>query len=162
VAREPAPAITPDNPEPDGVPASKIGAPVQNLSGPDILRTYHQGVMAGTDCSSPPVQLDPTNGVALHTDGRDECAALSNPVTYGAGFFEARIWFDGGSKSSIANWPAFYMVGNPWPSAGEIDAAEGMDGCLQLTNAAMIEPARPEGRRRAQRQRPSGIPGLSG
>jgi len=118
---------------PDGVPASEVGAAVQNLSGPDILRTYHQGVMAGTHCSSPPVQLDPTNGVALHTDGQDGCTALSSPVTYGAGIFEARIWFAGGGKSSIANWPAFYMVGDPWPSSGEIDAAEGMDGCLQVT-----------------------------
>jgi hypothetical protein len=118
---------------PDGVPASHVGALMQNLSGPDILLTYHQGVMAGTDCSSPPLGLDTTMGVDLHTDGRTECAALSSPVTYGTGIFEARIWFDGGGGDSIANWPAFYLVGSPWPAAGEIDAAEGMHGCLQVT-----------------------------
>jgi len=45
--------------------------------------------------------------------------------TYGA--FEARIYLPP-SSTGIANWPAFWMDGQSWPTDGELDVMEGLGG----------------------------------
>ncbi|HEY6278297.1 MAG TPA: glycoside hydrolase family 16 protein [Streptosporangiaceae bacterium] len=52
------------------------------------------------------------------------------------GFLEARIWLPGGRR--IANWPAFWAVGQHWPKDGEIDVLEGLQGraCWHFINQA--------------------------
>ncbi len=45
------------------------------------------------------------------------------------GYMEARMWLPG--SSSIADWPAFWADGQNWPSTGEIDVMEGLDGLAQ-------------------------------
>ncbi|WP_194904628.1 glycoside hydrolase family 16 protein [Catenulispora rubra] len=53
----------------------------------------------------------------------------TNPVTLSPGdAVEAEVYASPGSKG-ITNWPAFWLDGqDPWPSNGEIDAMEGLDG----------------------------------
>ncbi|WP_236652101.1 glycoside hydrolase family 16 protein [Streptacidiphilus neutrinimicus] len=45
--------------------------------------------------------------------------------TYGA--FEARIYLPPGS-GGVANWPAFWTDGQSWPTDGEMDVMEGLEG----------------------------------
>jgi beta-glucanase (GH16 family) len=45
--------------------------------------------------------------------------------TYGA--FEARIYLPA-SGTSVANWPAFWTDGQSWPTDGEMDVMEGLEG----------------------------------
>ncbi|MGO9956541.1 MAG: family 16 glycosylhydrolase, partial [Solirubrobacteraceae bacterium] len=58
-----------------------------------------------------------TSGM-ITTDGKFQ-------FTYGA--FEARVWTPG-SGSTIADWPAFWADGQNWPTDGEVDVLEGMQG----------------------------------
>ena len=47
------------------------------------------------------------------------------------GYAEARIWFPGtDGTEDIYNWPAWWVSGPNWPSAGEHDIAEGLGGTL--------------------------------
>lgn|GEM_PF-1022466 len=43
------------------------------------------------------------------------------------GYMEARIWLPT-SDGQIADWPAFWAVGNDWPVDGELDVMEGLGG----------------------------------
>jgi beta-glucanase (GH16 family) len=45
--------------------------------------------------------------------------------TYGA--FEARIYLPA-SGTGVANWPAFWTDGQSWPTDGEMDVMEGLEG----------------------------------
>jgi hypothetical protein len=46
--------------------------------------------------------------------------------SYSYGFVEARIWLPG--SGSVADWPAFWQDGQGWPTDGELDVVEGLDG----------------------------------
>jgi beta-glucanase (GH16 family) len=52
------------------------------------------------------------------------------------GYMEARIWLPG--SASIADWPAFWADGQNWPTDGEIDVLEGLNGraCAHFHNPA--------------------------
>jgi beta-glucanase (GH16 family) len=54
------------------------------------------------------------------------------------GFLAARIWLPGGGR--IVNWPAFWAVGQNWPTDGEIDVLEGLKGkaCWHFINQAQV------------------------
>lgn len=65
-------------------------------------------------------------------DGRKEPYASGMVMSYGKfdftyGYLEARIWLPKGPRG-IADWPAFWAVGQNWPSDGEIDVLEGLGG----------------------------------
>jgi len=62
------------------------------------------------------VSTNPSDGVAGHTGYQ---------FTYG--FVEARIYLPP-SGSAVANWPAFWTVGQNWPTDGELDVMEGLSG----------------------------------
>ena len=55
----------------------------------------------------------------IHTDGKAE-------FTFGA--FEARIYLPAVADGSVANWPAWWADGQNWPTDGEMDIMEGLDG----------------------------------
>ena len=54
------------------------------------------------------------------------------------GYFESRMFIPAASAGVIANWPAFWMNGQNWPTDGEIDIMEGISGQNSTTfhNAA--------------------------
>ena len=54
----------------------------------------------------------------IQTDGKAQ-------FTYG--YFESRIYLPG-SGGSIANWPAWWTDGQSWPTDGEMDVMEGLEG----------------------------------
>lgn len=93
----------------------------------------------GADCQ--PGASDWSNGTVgvsggtlnLQTNGSTaNCAEIVSPDTWTAVVVETRVYFSG-SGDQVANWPAFWMSGTPWPTHGEIDAAEGLGGCLNAT-----------------------------
>jgi beta-glucanase (GH16 family) len=64
--------------------------------------------------------------------GHYEPYASGMVMTYGKfnftyGYMEARIWLSAG-PDGIADWPAFWAVGQNWPTDGEIDVLEGLGG----------------------------------
>jgi beta-glucanase (GH16 family) len=64
-------------------------------------------------------------------DGTTEPYASGIVTTYGTfsftyGYAEARIWLPG--STGIEDWPAFWALGQDWPTGGEIDVVEGLGG----------------------------------
>jgi beta-glucanase (GH16 family) len=49
------------------------------------------------------------------------------------GYFEARVYLPAASPGVIANWPAWWLDGKNWPTDGEIDTMEGLQGKAQST-----------------------------
>ena len=76
------------------------------VSGGDLRLTL-------TDTSGAIVSTNPNGGVA---DG----------FAFTYGYVAACIWLPG--NASVANWPAFWTDGQRWPTDGEIDIMEGLEG----------------------------------
>jgi len=86
-----------------------------------------------------PAQVSLANG-ALHLSAvvrGETCGGISRPYASGIvttdrhfsftyGYMEARIWLPG--SGGIADWPAFWAVGQKPPTGGEIDVVEGIAG----------------------------------
>jgi len=113
-----------------GVPASYLGTLRLSANGRAIRHTWQIDPGRGGDCPARSgaltsnVKVTKQGWVDLHTTGRiGSCAEVRSPQTWTAGVFEAKVWFAGDS-SGAADWPAWWMSGNPWPNMGEIDAAE--------------------------------------
>lgn len=51
----------------------------------------------------------------------------SGKLTFSYGYFEARIWIDG-TTSACANWGAWWLDGQHWPTDGEMDVMECLSG----------------------------------
>jgi beta-glucanase (GH16 family) len=77
----------------------------------------------------------------------ESCGGVTRPYASGLvttngtfsftyGYMEARIWLPG--SASIADWPAFWADGQSWPTDGEIDVLEGINGraCAHFHNSA--------------------------
>ena len=91
------------------------------------------------------VHVNASGYAELDTNGKSgNCTNSQSPHTYPTvdGYvYEAKIWV-----SSYANWPAFWMYGDDWPSQGEIDAMEITEGqnCVTWhygTNASNQQPS---------------------
>jgi Glycosyl hydrolases family 16 len=114
---------------PDGVPAAQVGSLVLDDSAADIWNTWDHTTLAGADCETPGTFALSSAGLDLTTNGTfGNCAKITSKTTYRYGIFEARIWAQAGPNGTIANWPAFWMVGQNWPVDGEIDGFEAMLG----------------------------------
>ena len=86
-----------------------------------------------------PGQVAVTNGeLDLTAIAKSESCGATRPYASGIvttngkfsftyGFAEARIWLPG-SGSTATDWPAFWTVGQNWPTDGEIDVVEGLGG----------------------------------
>jgi beta-glucanase (GH16 family) len=69
------------------------------------------------------------------TDGqtfayRSGCITGYQKQAYVYGSFAARLYIPATPDGQIFNWPAFWLVGDPWhwPGSGEIDVMEGLAG----------------------------------
>ena len=51
-----------------------------------------------------------------------------NGWKFSYGYFEARVYLPASSPGVIANWPAWWLDGQSWPTDGEIDVVEGLQG----------------------------------
>ncbi len=91
------------------------------------------------DCYSPSQVAVQGGALRITAIAQQEtCGSVDQPYTTGSvttygkfsftyGYLEARIWLPG--SGSIADWPAFWAVGEPYSDAkGEIDVLEGLNG----------------------------------
>jgi beta-glucanase (GH16 family) len=66
--------------------------------------------------------------LVLRTSGQEgNFAGIESPAEYVHGAFEARLCVPS-RDGKIANWPAFWLLGDDWPTRGELDAFEGNEG----------------------------------
>jgi hypothetical protein len=122
-----------NTPKPDGVPTSEVGSLVTNRYVGGGLMAWASHTLITWNCDGGSVTR--SGGLAdLDTNGTQwNCAGLQSLGSYNQGIFESRIYFPAAPNGEVANWPAFWLSGNPWPYRGEIDAAEGLAGCLKIT-----------------------------
>jgi len=115
---------------PDGVPAADVGQLLMNASASDLAGW--STALGGADCTTPGTMSVANNVLDMSISGAsDVCDKVSSSQEFTAGtIVEARIYMPAGPGGGIANWPAFWMVGNSWPNDGEIDIAEAMNGCI--------------------------------
>jgi beta-glucanase (GH16 family) len=106
--------------------------------------TLGLGITTGADWSieqecRDPAQVSVANGALnLTAVAKEEtCGGVTEPYASGLvkthglfsftyGYMEARIWLPG--SGSIADWPAFWAVGQKPRTGGEIDVVEGLGG----------------------------------
>lgn len=108
---------------------------------------YGSGITPGVnsieqDCMDPSL-VNVSGGVlTLSAIAKQEtCGGVTQPYassivttngkfSFTYGFMEAKIWMPG--NGSISDWPAFWAVGQNWPTNGEIDVVEGLGGSAQV------------------------------
>ncbi|HEX4832899.1 MAG TPA: glycoside hydrolase family 16 protein [Trebonia sp.] len=75
------------------------------------------------------VSADVAGNLVLRTSGVDgNFAGVESPRQWQHGYFEARVWLADDGRRQVPNWPAFWLLGNDWPSGGELDVLEIGDG----------------------------------
>jgi beta-glucanase (GH16 family) len=105
---------------------------------------FGTGITSGADwhieqeCMDPSQVTVVSGALELTAVAKPEtCRGVTQPYTSGIvttdglfsftyGYMEARIWLPG--SSDIADWPAFWAVGQNPPTDGEIDVVEGIGG----------------------------------
>lgn len=85
---------------------------------------------ATSDCS-PPAGYDPEPDYGAQVYSGQVSSGSAFTQTYGA--FEAEVYLPPDAAGLIADWPAWWMVGdsNDWPTDGEIDLMEGLGGIAE-------------------------------
>lgn len=86
------------------------------------------GVLSLTTASAPGTVSTPHGTVYGHITGAITTGAGNSKFYFDYGYAEARIWVPYSSGTTIANWPAWWMDPDTWPSGGEIDIMEGLSG----------------------------------
>jgi len=106
---------------------------------------FGSGITSGISASEPecydPSHVAESNGeLALNlTAAPESCAGSTHPYASGQvttngkfsftyGYIEARVWLPATSSGQIADWPAIWADGQNWPSTGEVDVLEGLQG----------------------------------
>jgi beta-glucanase (GH16 family) len=67
-----------------------------------------------------------SGGGSLHMPYTSAIVTTNGKFSFTYGFVEARIWLPG--SGAIADWPAFWAEGQTWPTDGELDVVEGING----------------------------------
>lgn len=104
--------------------------PASELSGP----AWNRPANAPGNCNANPAQvsLNSAGNAQLTTTGEaGNCTSVQSPHKYPThpGYvYEARVYF-----SSMLNWSAWWMYGEPWPDQGEIDAFEPQYGASYVS-----------------------------
>ncbi|MBO0837342.1 MAG: glycoside hydrolase family 16 protein [Actinobacteria bacterium] len=133
---------------PEGVPPAQVGPLELDAHVSTGLARWPHGVAGewfGQQCYGGGSYSISHGNFSLTTTGATgNCAEISSPATYTSGIFESRMSFSG-SQGKIADWPVFWISGQPWPQYGEIDAAEGHNGCLEVTYNHEATPGQPVG-----------------
>lgn len=110
---------------PDGAPGD--WALVLDASGADLAGWPRSDEGASNDTRGT-VLVNDDGDLVLRTSGADgNDAAIESPDAYEPGVIEARLLIPG-HGGLIPNWPAFWLLGANWPTGGELDAFEAMDG----------------------------------
>src|SRR5438552_8242529 len=122
-------AVSP-SPPPLGIPGS--WAVTLNANGAALMRWPR--TLEGASNDTPGVVKQDVNGdLVLRTSGRNgNFAGIQSPLEYRHGAFECRL-HPASRDGKIANWPAFWLLGDNWPTGGELDAFEGSGGVDQAS-----------------------------
>lgn len=71
-----------------------------------------------------------------------------NPYFIGPNsFIQGLVFIPRAANGQVANWPAFWTTGDPWPGNGEIDMLEGLGGrsCVHTHYGTVSDEAGPSG-----------------
>ena len=107
---------------------------------PYWFRDCHPGsTKNGVKTCSGNVKVENGNAVLQLSDSQSGALLSTNPkdgvpghvgFQYTTGYVEARIYFPGTCSGGIHNWPAWWTTGQKFPSTGEIDIAEPLEGTM--------------------------------
>jgi hypothetical protein len=77
-----------------------------------------------------PVVLSHSYGLGVELTGPEQWSEVTNPaaVIGPSSFMTALMYVPPGGTDQVANWPALWSTGTPWPQNGEIDVLEGTHG----------------------------------
>lgn len=129
----PSPASASSPPLPD-VPRAYAGSIVLNETGAQIASdaawqnnqdfTWGGGTITASG-----------NYLRLHSTGAvfGSGGVRSTTRFWKTGVFEFRVRLPAGPNGKLADWPALWFSGRPWPNEGEIDLLEGLGGTDQVT-----------------------------
>ncbi len=113
------------SPPPLGIPGTWVNT--LNANGAALMK-WPRTLEGGSNDTTGIVKQDVNGDLVLHTSGQDgNFAGIESPLEYRHGAFECRL-HPPVRNGLIANWPAFWLLGDNWPTHGELDAFEGGDG----------------------------------
>lgn len=118
------------NPKP--LPAALANHPFATQKNGSEIVTWGNGNNPG-NCQPNTAErsFDGTNAVLTTTGASGDCTYFESPHAYPTSdgyVYETRVNF-----SNFTQWDSFWMVGNNWPSDGEIDSVEGPHGTSYMS-----------------------------
>jgi hypothetical protein len=127
-----APSITPVPPPPPSVPSPPAG---YALTYSHDFTTQGMGDWVTQPSPGAAVAISTTNGLGITVAGDGQWAEIisSDAVVPANCFVQAMVYIPlDPATGEVANWPAWWTTGNPWPQNGEIDILEGQIGYASL------------------------------
>lgn len=118
------------SPPPAGIPGTWVNT--LNANGAALMKWPRTS--EGASNQTPGVVKQDVNGdLVLRTNGQNgNFAGIISPEYYLHGAFECRL-HPASRGGLIPNWPAFWLLGDNWPTGGELDAFEGEGGTGQAS-----------------------------